>query len=1099
MKALERLFAVLDVQQGERQPVVLMWGYSFCLGVAASTLLAASNALFLETFGSAGLPWLYMAIAVVMGLTAYGYLKLEERLAFEQLIPVVLGLLAVLVVLARLGLWLLPGRWLLFALPLLLPASSGLGGLIFWGLAGRLFDLRQGKRLYGVIGTGRWLAAVLLGFAVSLLVRQIGTENLLLVAAAGLLGNLWLATHALKRSRTQAATSPTRPSISRPDGPAPAARSDGYERRYPLMMGLWMVASSVGYYVAEFVFNDRVAAQFADVAQLAGFLGVFSALEGLLNLVVGALVTGPFIARLGILAGVLVNPAALFACTLVMFAVTSLWGTGSLFGFAAFTYLLMIVINSSIDRPSFSILYQPIPIARRGRVQTVVEGIVQQAAMGLIGLVLLFVALFEVTLPGLLAILTLSAAAWAWVAWQLGGREYPRVLQKALARRALDGLDNSLIDADSVALLQQGLNHPHPAAVLYALHTLEQIDTQQAIEALPGLLQHDDAQVRLAAWTAVERIRPPAFAALAAERLAHERQPDVLGAGLRALACVDGHYGFQMAQGYLESCQPETRLGALVALVRYGGIEGVLAAGQVLLRLVESPDAGERALAATALGEIGVQTFYQPLLPLLRDQALEVRRAALRSTGKLNAPELWPLVVQAVYQRGTRRPAQQALVAAGPPCWDALQSALDGQRSSPETLCRLLSAVGLVGGEQAVSFLVRHVCDENVCVRTEVLQQLFHLGYRADAEDAPTLRRQIYAEAERAAWLLASWQDTGDGPGAMLRSAYLNCLAQLRLRLLNLLSFLYDLQTIRRIRYNLIFGSPAERAVALEVIETLVGREVGAYVLPVLDDLPAELALARLGAAFSQKRLRRNKRLGELLAQAGHALTPWAGACALYTVGKERLQDLSQPARACLDSPDALLREMAAWALYQLDAFSDSRRTDPAHDSAPAVQAAIHPGGKPMLSTVEKVIFLKTVSSFAAMPDDALADVALLLDEQEAIAGERIIEKGEAGDSMYIVVDGRVRVHNDHVTLNYLGAGDVFGELAVLASEPRSASVTAEEDALLLRLEQYELYELMEYRSEVAHGIIQVLTRHLRARTRELADLRRDVERMVPL
>ena len=128
------------------------------------------------------------------------------------------------------------------------------------------------------------------------------------------------------------------------------------------------------------------------------------------------------------------------------------------------------------------------------------------------------------------------------------------------------------------------------------------------------------------------------------------------------------------------------------------------------------------------------------------------------------------------------------------------------------------------------------------------------------------------------------------------------------------------------------------------------------------------------------------------------------------------------------------------------------------------------------------------------MPDDALADVALLLDEQEVSAGELIIEKGEQGDSMYIVVDGRVRVHNGDVTLNYLGTGDVFGELAVLASEPRSASVTAEDDSLLLRLEQYELYELLEYRSEVAQGIIQVLTRHLRARTRELADLRREIE-----
>ena len=91
---------------------------------------------------------------------------------------------------------------------------------------------------------------------------------------------------------------------------------------------------------------------------------------------------------------------------------------------------------------------------------------------------------------------------------------------------------------------------------------------------------------------------------------------------------------------------------------------------------------------------------------------------------------------------------------------------------------------------------------------------------------------------------------------------------------------------------------------------------------------------------------------------------------------------------------------------------------------------------------------------------------------------------------MYLVYEGEVRVHDGEHTLNHLADGDVFGEMALLDSEPRMASVTAVQDTLLLRLAQEPFFELMEDRPEVARGIIRVLSRRLRARVRELAELR---------
>ncbi len=148
-----------------------------------------------------------------------------------------------------------------------------------------------------------------------------------------------------------------------------------------------------------------------------------------------------------------------------------------------------------------------------------------------------------------------------------------------------------------------------------------------------------------------------------------------------------------------------------------------------------------------------------------------------------------------------------------------------------------------------------------------------------------------------------------------------------------------------------------------------------------------------------------------------------------------------------------------------------------------------------MLLVIEKVLILKTVSIFAATPDSTLGEVAALLEEQVLSAGERLFEKGDPGYCMYIIVSGRVRVHDGAQLLNELGERDIVGEMAVLESAPRVASVTAVEETRLLRLDQEPLYELMADHIEVARGIIQVLSTRLRARMADIGDLHAQVHR----
>ena len=91
--------------------------------------------------------------------------------------------------------------------------------------------------------------------------------------------------------------------------------------------------------------------------------------------------------------------------------------------------------------------------------------------------------------------------------------------------------------------------------------------------------------------------------------------------------------------------------------------------------------------------------------------------------------------------------------------------------------------------------------------------------------------------------------------------------------------------------------------------------------------------------------------------------------------------------------------------------------------------------------------------------------------------GDVLIEEGAIEAHLYAIVEGRVRVHRGDQTLVELGPGTTVGELAALVPEPRSASVTALEPTLALRVDKAVLDDLLVDWPELAYGVIAALVR----------------------
>ena len=125
---------------------------------------------------------------------------------------------------------------------------------------------------------------------------------------------------------------------------------------------------------------------------------------------------------------------------------------------------------------------------------------------------------------------------------------------------------------------------------------------------------------------------------------------------------------------------------------------------------------------------------------------------------------------------------------------------------------------------------------------------------------------------------------------------------------------------------------------------------------------------------------------------------------------------------------------------------------------------------------------------FQSLGESDLEAMASVARQITAERGELIVSQGSDGESLYIVVSGQIRVYLSDETgkemiLGLEGPGAIFGEIAVLDGEPRSASVAAMEQTELLMIEGREFRRLLEAHAELSLGVIAALAGMIRKLT----------------
>ncbi|MCB0211628.1 MAG: hypothetical protein KDJ52_19985 [Anaerolineae bacterium] len=847
-----KILNTLNIRPGEGWLVSWMLIYAFFMGIPALITETAAYSLFLEKFSAQAIPYIYIGFAVVTTLSGLGYTFLEKHISFSLFVSINLAILAVVPLFFRMALETAHPIWTLPSLAIWYEVSWAFANLGFWSMAVHLFDLRQGKRLFGLIGIGLTLSEAIAGFLVPGFVRLVGTPNLLVVTSVSFLCALLVQTYILRFSKPPEEIVEEETTEITPQHTFFGLFKNQYIVLIFLLAGLY----AISFYALDNAFYDQVEIHYPDADELASFLGIFFGLSSLLTLILGAIVSGKLISHYGLRFGLLLMPVVILAGTGLTVAI------GTLFQFAIVLFWLVVITRFSneilaytINRAAWQVLYEPLPEHLQLRAQTVVESMIKPVAGGLAGVLLIGLsAAFGFSSMQIMIMLLGVLVAWIGVVIWIN-RLYPVILLQALVKRRLPETTIE-INRSHIGIFKEGLRSRHPGVVLYSLDKLEELMPESIPQYLESLLTHPAPEIRQTALQRIENLMLSATATAVKPLINDDSSAKVQGCALRTYTALGGSNVISEVTPYLYSAQSHIRLGAMVGLLKYTDQTEQLYTqlAQKLTDWANSSQVEDRLLAAHVLVEIEQDSFNPLLLKLLNDDKLEVRETALLATKKRDDPSIWAAVIDSLDAPKVRSAAFTALVAAGEKIIDQLKTALENSSNKKASLIQLIQVCGRIRGPEAVSILENHTHFPDVQVRTHALIGLRHCKYQALESEQERIKQEIRVEVLQATWFLAAITSFAeDDRFQLVETAVKNELARCRRCIALLLSFIYPRQTILSAWDNLKGDSASlgglwdkKKTYALEIIDVTISPDLKPLVLPLLDNLTPTQSLTQL-------------------------------------------------------------------------------------------------------------------------------------------------------------------------------------------------------------------------------------------------------------
>ncbi len=773
---------------------------------------------------------------------------------------------------------------------------------------------------------------------------------------------------------------------------------------------------SVLFFAIAFPFNKVVTSSFPDEAGVAGFLGLFNSITTAATFLVSLFLANRIYTRIGIINSVFLMPLAYIFC----FAVFT--GRYNLNG-AALARFAQLVILGGIAGTAWNALFNVVPSQKRGQVLAFNNGVPSQIGVMLSG-ILLIVAEKALTVQQIFLIGTLIALVCGVFVWRMRSA-YAQALVDALRAGRLEVFSSSEAafsglqgDVAALNVAIRALQDSKATTRHLAAEILGKMQATSAIPALTRLLSDPHPAVRASVISTLGTLH----ANSALEEM---------------IACLDDPD--EEVRGQALCVIPQLKPNILSALIE-----------KINILMKNDSSIVVQMQSANTLSKLGAGEQVLPsLIFWLNSRDPEIRIFALKTIREtvpyLNIPFDTKPLLNALEDSfaSIRRAAVSALVHFGDL---TISKALIAHLNDPDETVRNAAAEVLRqrGDNESQNLILKIFETDNPVVDSALdalapgnAESLGPLRQFAEREimRARTLRNQ-YISLPTTGRLVLFLRD-------YLRIQSLICEG----RVIKTIGLFGDMQTMEFVRKSMNGSNAENRASALEALETIGDKQLAKKIVSLLEEDPVRSSPSTVIESLLK------------------STDPWLRTLAICAIPELNLRKFIPALHELKSDPNALLQEAARKSLSQ---FGEVKPMDTLKT----------------VSIFERILLLREIPIFADLPPEDLKGVAEVAREEWYPQNTDIFHQGDEGNMMFVIVEGHLQVvrnkdGKDQV-LAERGPGDFVGEMAIIESAPRSATLHSQSEVRMLTIDDETFKGILRERPNVSFAVLRSISRRLR-------------------
>jgi AAA family ATP:ADP antiporter len=907
----------LNVYPSEWLVVKRLYLLQFFQGAGIAFFFTAAFAQFLERFPITQLPWAMVISSVLLWAVGFLYARLEHALSFKKFHASALFFSTA----SMLLFWLLEFNengdtfyYILIAWFSVLYLVDNLG---FWGIATHLFDVRQSKRLFGVISAGD-IPAKFFGYTLALiLVPHTGTQSLILIGAACMLLSLpflFAISKSMKHvSHSHAHDHGHNPGSARPKKIAKLVSNfvtNGYIRRIAIIS----LITSCCLILFNYGFYGEVAKAFKQDVQLASFIAFFYASVRILAFITKMIFTSRVTAALGVKTALFITPVAMILLTGSIIIISNFSvDTRLIFYVFGVASILTEVLRTAFNTPVLLTLMQPLPLHERLRAHNIVKGIMDPFAFLCSGTLLLILFSLHEKVDLVFLCYALLALGLLWIVGVvLVNRRYVNILVDTISSRFFS---RDEFDLNDEAVMNQIRNKMTTGSELEVISILNMLNSKRidniAEELIFELLKHPSDRVKIETIHMVGSRRFTKARQSLEELLALDNTPEVKAEAIKAY-CRIGDKDWNIWQ-YLNHHESSIREAGIVGMLGNTDDQIRSSAENSLTELLDSHSEENKRKAINILQEVKDFYSHPGIERLIDDESNEIPGLAIRSIGRASEAEVLRKLFRHIDKH--EKAVLEAFYNAGHKSIFLIHEQLQSGKLDPELQEKLINVLGKTGGEKATEALVDLLKSNRNT--SAIVRALHRCKYSADSEshkELESIARRYIVYAVELLYMQKALQK-GSEEYHVITSSLNYEIQNIQEILLALFGCMYDRQKMNQVRYGLSGKGGESSANAMEIIEVTVKKDIGRLFNTLFEPATIDQRCEALQNLYTKGGFGEvDEVLNRILSEKPIDYYSWTKACSMY-ISKKHFRAVDHRLfHKFTESRNILLRETALFA-----------------------------------------------------------------------------------------------------------------------------------------------------------------------------------------